>query len=145
MKSLLYEPSSCELYVRMCNCMSQFTCLHTLLCVHNLYRRLCFVYFPVQCCVGCSSIGSLFQSQDVQRQVERQGDAAGTVRLKMFCFFLYIQYLYGKYCKPITLQSYIADCVSWVPRLTLLGFTNKSDLQTSSWKGTYLYVEDSFL
>ena len=29
-------------------------------------------------------------------------------------------YLCEKYYKPITLQYYIADCVSWVPRLTLL-------------------------
>ena len=38
-------------------------------------------------------------------------------------FFMY--YLCEKYYKPITVQYYIADCVSWVPRLTLL------DLQTS--------------
>ena len=47
-----------------------------------------------------------------------------TVRLKMFplffafCFFMY--YLCEKYYKPITVRYYIADCVSWVPRLTLL-------------------------
>ena len=28
-------------------------------------------------------------------------------------------YLCEKYYKPITVQYYIADCVSWVPRLTL--------------------------
>ena len=47
-----------------------------------------------------------------------------TLRLKMFylilcLFFMY--YLCEKYYKPITVQYYIADCVSWVPRLTLLG------------------------
>ena len=31
----------------------------------------------------------------------------------MYCFC-------EKYSKPITLQYYVADCVSWVPRLTLL-------------------------
>ena len=31
-------------------------------------------------------------------------------------------YLYGKYYKSITIQYCIADCVSWVPRLTLLDF-----------------------
>ena len=39
----------------------------------------------------------------------------------IFCvclFFMY--YLCEKYYKPITEQYYIADCVSWVPRLTLL-------------------------
>ena len=30
-------------------------------------------------------------------------------------------YLCEKYYKPITVQYYIDDCVSWVPRLTLLG------------------------
>ena len=42
----------------------------------------------------------------------------------MFCvFFMY--HLCEKYYKPITVQYYVADCVSWVPRLTLL------DLQTN--------------
>ena len=34
-------------------------------------------------------------------------------------------YLSEKYYKPITVEYYIADCVSWVPRLTL------QDLRTS--------------
>ena len=34
-------------------------------------------------------------------------------------------YLCEKYYKPITVQYYIANCVSWVPSLTLL------DLQTN--------------
>ena len=38
----------------------------------------------------------------------------GTVRVKMFYFVC------EKYDKPITVQYYIADCVSWVCRLTLL-------------------------
>ena len=29
-------------------------------------------------------------------------------------------YLCEKYYKHITVQYYIADCISWVPRLTLL-------------------------
>ena len=29
-------------------------------------------------------------------------------------------YLCEKYYKPITVQNYVADYVSWVPRLTLL-------------------------
>ena len=37
-------------------------------------------------------------------------------------------YLCGKYYKPITVQYCIADCVSWVPRLTLLDLMNKLDL-----------------
>ena len=50
------------------------------------------------------------------------------------CFFIY--YLCGKYYKPIMLyqQYYIANCVRWMPRLTV-GYTNKLDLQTmlSEW------------
>ena len=34
----------------------------------------------------------------------------------MFGFYA----LFGKYYKPIAVQYYIADCVSGVPRLTLL-------------------------
>ena len=51
-------------------------------------------------------------------------------------------YLCEKYYTHITVQYYIADCVSWVPRLTLLDLTNKLDLQVRSWKGTHLYVGD---
>ena len=49
-----------------------------------------------------------------------------TVRLKRFYFLclFFIYYLCEKCYKPITVQYYIADCVSWVPRLTL------SDSQT---------------
>ena len=45
-------------------------------------------------------------------------------------------YLCEKYYKPIIVQYYIADCVSWVPRLTLL------DLRTCSWNGMCLFVGD---
>ena len=50
-------------------------------------------------------------------------------------FFMY--YLCEKYYKPITGQCYIAHCVSWVPRLTLLDLTNKLDLRTCPWNGTH--------
>ena len=44
----------------------------------------------------------------------------------IFCVYLFFTYyLCEKYYKPITVQYYIDDCVSWVPRLTLL------DLQTN--------------
>ena len=51
-------------------------------------------------------------------------------------------YLCEKYYKPITVQYYIADSVSWVPRLTLLDLTNKLDLQTHSQNRTRSYVGD---
>ena len=38
----------------------------------------------------------------------------------VFCVcLLFTYYLCGKYYKPVTVQYYITDCVSWVPRLTL--------------------------
>ena len=40
--------------------------------------------------------------------------------------------------KPFTVQYYIASCVNWVPRLTLLGLMNKLDLQMCSQNGTHL-------
>ena len=46
-----------------------------------------------------------------------------TVRFKMFYLFLWVFKVYSlceKYYKPITAQYYIANCVRWVPRLTLL-------------------------
>ena len=41
---------------------------------------------------------------------------------KCFLYFLFVfmYYLCEKYHKPITVQYCVADCVSWVPRLTLL-------------------------
>ena len=40
-------------------------------------------------------------------------------------FFKY--YLCEMYCKPITVQCYIANCVSWIPWLTLLDLgTNRT-------------------
>ena len=47
----------------------------------------------------------------------------GTVLSKtLFLFFVlaFMCYLWEKYCKPTIVQCYIANCVSWVPRLTLL-------------------------
>ena len=38
-------------------------------------------------------------------------------------------YLFGKYYKPITVQYYKSDCVSWVLKLTLLDLTNKLGLR----------------
>ena len=43
-----------------------------------------------------------------------------TVRLNMFYFLSVMYYLCENYYKPITVQYYIADSVSWVPRPTLL-------------------------
>ena len=42
------------------------------------------------------------------------------VILKMLSFFVLFIFLGIIVCKPITVKYYIADCVSWVPRLSLL-------------------------
>ena len=56
-------------------------------------------------------------------------DAAGTAVLfkVLYCkiknvFFIFMYNLGEKWCKPLTVHCYIASCVSWVPRLTLLDF-----------------------
>ena len=49
-------------------------------------------------------------------------------------FFMY--YFCEKYCKHITVQYHIANCVSWVPKLFLL------DLHACSQNGTCLHVRD---
>ena len=69
---------------------------------------------------------------------KNSSDVAGTIVLfkVLYCkiknvFFifcvclLFMYYLCKNYYKPITVQHYIADCVSWVPKLTSL------DLQTN--------------
>ena len=45
-----------------------------------------------------------------------------TIRLKMFSLFFMcvMYYLCEEYYKPVTVQYHTANCVRWVPRLTLL-------------------------
>ena len=43
-----------------------------------------------------------------------------------------------KYYKPLTVQYYITNCVSWISRF--VGLLNKLDLWTHSWKGTHSYL-----
>ena len=82
------------------------------------------------------------------------GDVAGTAVLfkVLYCkiknvFFTFYICLFFMYClceksyKPITVQYYIADCISWVPRLNFVELSNKLDLQTRSQNVTCLYVE----
>ena len=51
-------------------------------------------------------------------------------------------YLCEKYYKPIPVQYYIGDCLSWVPRLTLLDLKDKLDLRPRSRNRTHLLVGD---
>ena len=95
-----------------------------------------FVYLTVQYCIDYSSTVSLFQAQDVRKQVYKSSsDVAGTatkhqlffillyfswycpIRLKTLSSFLcvfFMYYLCEKYYKPITVQYYIADCVGYL-------------------------------
>ena len=40
------------------------------------------------------------------------------------CLFVLMYYMCKKYCTPITVQYHIADCVTQLPRVTLLDLTN---------------------
>ena len=67
-------------------------------------------------------------------QYKSRSDVAGTTvlskvlckvgcKIKMFSLFfclLFMCYLCEKYYKPISVQYYVADCVTWGPRLALL-------------------------
>ena len=53
----------------------------------------------------------------------------GIVRFKLFYFLSFFSILFcEKYYKPITVQYYILNYVSWVPRLTVWDLRNKLDL-----------------
>jgi len=41
-------------------------------------------------------------------------------KINFFLYLFFMYYLCEKFYKHITIQYYIADCASWVPRLTLL-------------------------
>ena len=64
-----------------------------------------------------------------------------TSQLKtFFCVWFFFHVLCENIIKPFTVRYYIASCVSWVPRLTLLDLTNKPNLQMCSQNGTHLQV-----
>ena len=51
-------------------------------------------------------------------------------------FFMY--YLCEKYYKPTTVKYYIANCASWVPRLTLLGLWTNWLMNTPSEQNSFV-------
>ena len=51
-------------------------------------------------------------------------------------------YLCEKYCKPIIVQYYVADCINWVFWLTLGGLMDKLVLGTCSQNGTHSNAGD---
>ena len=66
----------------------------------------------------------------------------GTVLRDYFFFFglLFMSCLCEKYYKPITVQYYIVNCVSWICKLTLLDLMNELDCWTHSQNKTHLYI-----
>ena len=130
-----HKPSSWELKtqtrVRVSNRAGWFTCLMcTVTCVHPLQVAVCLTE---QGCGEDRSTESLLQAQESRSS----GNVAGTtVFFKVLCyktaknFFVFVclsllpVFLCEKYYKPIIVQYYIADCVSWIPGLTLLDLTN---------------------
>ena len=58
-----------------------------------------------------------------------------SIKLKMFYFsvFVFMYYLYENYYTPITIQYYIASCVSRVPLLTLLDLWTSWTYALSDW------------
>ena len=51
-------------------------------------------------------------------------------------------YVCEKYYKPITVQHYITNYVSWVPRIASWTQQTKLGLQMHSWNGTHLGIGD---
>ena len=65
-----------------------------------------------------------------------QGIALEDCKRFISCFLMY--YLCEKYYKPFTVQYYIANCVSAVPRLILLDLRkNWTYRHTLEWKSFY--------
>ena len=63
----------------------------------------------------------------------------------LFCACFFMHQLCKNYYKPTTGQNYIVDCVTWVPRLTLLDLMNKLDLPVCSRNRTHSYIGDLYI
>ena len=90
-----------------------------------------FVLLCTFLCRTIYSIHYLYFKPRISRSKQKIGGAVAgillyfigycTIRLKLFHLFFAFRYnLCLNYYKPITVQDYIANCVSWVSRLTLL-------------------------
>ena len=139
-KSPTYEPSSCELSkmptMHLVPARNQNLChqrqvwVKLQLALHLLLLMILQLYhLPPPLPPPVSNSSCLFtQYQPLYAScysVLLYFSRCYTVRLKMFSFFVCLFFMYQyclceKYYKPITVQYYIANCVSWVPRLTLL-------------------------
>ena len=91
------------------------------------------------------------EKAEVRKLVPLYSSRYCTLRLKWFSLILYLfltYHLCEKY-KATTVQYYIADCVSWVPRLTSLDsrtiWTYEHAHRTRLYVGDILYAEVSTL
>ena len=128
-RSPTYEPSSCELskmrtYVRLSNHVRrEWNCsLHSVsYCWRSFSSTISHLLSLLQsvtllsCSLDASPVCQLLYCTTVLFKV-----LYCTIRFKLFSLFFVFFLMYclcEKYYKPITVQYYIADCISWVPRL----------------------------
>ena len=112
----------CELCARVQSLVSPRT-WWTLLCACVLYEGFCScarhrieLYAVQQCGIFVPSPGCLEASVKavVMELVLVDSSRYSTVRLEMFfVVFVFMYCLCEKYYKPVAVQCYIADCVSW--------------------------------
>ena len=116
--------------IYMSNYISQFTCLvHIVTCVPSLQVVVLLstlLYSTIQSTVVQYVY---FKFRMSGSKCKSDGDIPGITTLFIVLYHsfknvlflcLVMYYLFDKYYKLITVQCYIADCVSWVPRLTSL-------------------------
>ena len=126
-ESPTYEPSSCELSkMQMCVHMSshvspimQLALCLLLLMILQLYHLPPPLPSPL---INSSFLFTRYQSLYASccTVLFRVLYCEVTHVVFIFCICIFMYCLCDKYHKPITVQYYTANCVSWVPRLTML-------------------------
>ena len=135
-----YEPSSCDFQRCECVFTCPITCKHVVshvLSMHSL-QVVVFCSFTVQPRVEYSLQCLSFKPRMSRSKHNSTGDVDSTticsctvllyfsrycpIRFLEFIFLcvFFMYYLCEKYYKLIIVQYYIPNCVSWVPRLSLL-------------------------
>ena len=129
--------------VRMSTHVSWFLCLACIVgCVHPLQATV------LLCSLQSTVVQHLYFKPRMSRcRRKSRGDMAGTTvlfkvrycKIKnvffILCVWFFMHCLCEKYYKAITVQCHVANCVSWVPWLTLL-------LKMCSRNPACSYVED---